>query len=63
PGEAIWGLQNRILRCPWHGYEFDLGDEGRAVFTSFKAKVRMYPVSVEDGSVYVETRSGAGSTT
>lgn len=60
PGEAIWGRKGLILRCPWHGYEFDLGDGGRGVFTSFKARLRMFPVSVEDGTVYVETRSRAG---
>lgn len=54
PGKTIWGLENRILRCPWHGYEYDLGDGGRTVFTSFKARVRMFRISVEDGTVYVE---------
>jgi nitrite reductase/ring-hydroxylating ferredoxin subunit len=54
PGEAEWGLEGRILRCPWHGYEYDLADGGRTVFTSFKARVRMFPVVVEDGEVYVE---------
>jgi 3-phenylpropionate/trans-cinnamate dioxygenase ferredoxin subunit len=60
PGEPEYGLDNRILRCPWHGYEFDLGDEGRAVFTSFRGKLRMFPVSVEDGHVVVEVRAGGG---
>ena len=53
-GEAVWGLDNRILRCPWHGFEFDLGDEGQTVFTSFKARVRMFPVTVVDGAVCVD---------
>lgn len=53
-GEADWGLDGRILRCPWHGYEYDLGDGGRTVFTSFRARVRMFAVTVEEGEVYVE---------
>ncbi len=57
PGELECGLENRILRCPWHGYEFDLGNEGRAVFTSFRGKLRMFPVSVDDGQVLVEVKS------
>src|SRR5690348_15114280 len=28
PGEAVWGLENRLLRCPWHGYEYDLEEGG-----------------------------------
>ena len=55
-GTVEYGLHNRILRCPWHGYEFDLEDEGRTVFTTFKARVRMFPVTVEDGSVLVEVK-------
>jgi 3-phenylpropionate/trans-cinnamate dioxygenase ferredoxin subunit len=56
PGEVEYGLEGRILRCPWHGYEFDLADGGRTVFTNFKARVRLYPVSIEDGQVMVELR-------
>lgn len=53
-GEAVWGMQGRILRCPWHGFEYDLDNAGQTVFTSFKARVRMFPVSVADGEVHVE---------
>jgi nitrite reductase (NADH) small subunit len=56
PGTAVWGMENRILRCPWHGYEYDLEDGGRTVFTTFKARVRMFPVTVEEEIVYVEVR-------
>jgi nitrite reductase/ring-hydroxylating ferredoxin subunit len=24
PGEYIWGLDGQVLRCPWHGWEFNL---------------------------------------
>jgi 3-phenylpropionate/trans-cinnamate dioxygenase ferredoxin subunit len=53
-GEAIWGMDGRILRCPWHGFEFDLANGGQTVFTTFKARVRMFGVSVEDGIVHID---------
>jgi nitrite reductase/ring-hydroxylating ferredoxin subunit len=55
-GAPVWGLDGRILRCPWHGFEFDLGDGGRSVFTTFRARVRMFPASVENGVVHVEMK-------
>lgn len=41
-----------VMRCPWHGYEFD-------VFTGLcvadpTERVRAYPVGVEDGVVTLE---------
>jgi nitrite reductase/ring-hydroxylating ferredoxin subunit len=54
PGTVSYGLEHRILRCPWHGFEYDLENGGRTVFTTFKGRVRMFPVTVEDGQVYVE---------
>ena len=56
PGEVEYGLDNRILRCPWHGWEFDLGNEGRSVFTSYRARVRLFPVTVDNGQVFVEMK-------
>jgi nitrite reductase (NADH) small subunit len=63
PGTAVWGMQNRILRCPWHGFEYDLANHGQTVFTTFKARVRMFPVTIADGSVSVDVpqaRSAVG---
>ena len=59
PGELKWGRERQILRCPWHGYEFDLANGGKAAFTSFRARARMYPVVVEDGVVHVELKTRA----
>lgn len=53
-GEASYGLEGRILRCPWHGYEFDLSNGGRAAFTRFRGRLRMFDVTVEDDRVYVD---------
>jgi len=52
PGEPLkWGREGEILACPWHGWEFDL-KTGNAL--ADKRHLRMYPVTVEDGSVLVE---------
>jgi nitrite reductase/ring-hydroxylating ferredoxin subunit len=40
-----------ILRCPWHGWEFDL-ESGRCVEEP-SLRVAVYPVKVEDGRIFV----------
>jgi len=45
PGEIEWTRDGEILRCPWHGWEFDILN-GRTVFES-KARVKTYDVRVE----------------
>lgn len=39
--------EGEILRCPWHGWEFDL-QTGRSVFNPHRLRVKSYAVSVED---------------
>jgi 3-phenylpropionate/trans-cinnamate dioxygenase ferredoxin subunit len=45
PGEYRWEREGEILRCPWHGWEFDLTD-GKSVFNPHRTRVRSYRVSV-----------------
>ncbi len=45
PGEIEWTREGEILRCPWHGWEFDILS-GRTVFQS-KNRVKTYDVRVE----------------
>ena len=45
PGEIEWTREGEILRCPWHGWEFDI-ITGRTVFSS-RARVKTYAVHVE----------------
>ncbi|MFD0958378.1 Rieske (2Fe-2S) protein [Paenibacillus chungangensis] len=49
--EFIYGRDQEILRCPWHGWEFDL-KTGKSLFSD-KVRVRSYPVSVENGQISI----------
>ena len=45
PGEYSWGREGEIVRCPWHGWEFDI-KTGRSIFNPHQTKVRSYEVTV-----------------
>jgi nitrite reductase/ring-hydroxylating ferredoxin subunit len=55
--EHRWGRENRVLVCPWHGWEFDL-ETGRALFDP-AVGVRTFDVEVEDGRVVLARRAQA----
>lgn len=46
PGEYKWGRDGEIIRCPWHGWEFDLLT-GRSIFNPHRCRVKAYEVTVE----------------
>lgn len=46
PGEYIAGRQGEIVRCPWHGWEFDI-TTGRSFFNPHRVRVKKYDVTVE----------------
>lgn len=55
PGEYLWGREGEILRCPWHGWEFDI-TTGRSIFNPHRMRVRTYEVTVEsDEDPAIET--------
>ena len=55
PGEYVWGREGEILRCPWHGWEFDILT-GRSIFNPHRMRVRTYEVTVEpDDDPTIET--------
>ena len=54
PGEYIWAREGEILRCPWHGWEFDI-TTGRSIFNPHKTRVKTYEVTVEPQDEAVET--------
>jgi nitrite reductase (NADH) small subunit len=53
PGTFVFGLDDRILQCPWHGWEFDL-NTGRTLCDHGNKKLVLYPVTVKEGAVYVD---------
>ena len=46
PGEYHWAREGEILRCPWHGWEFDI-TTGQSVFNPHRLRVKTYTVTVE----------------
>lgn len=53
--EYIYGRDREILRCPWHGWEFQL-TTGEHLGQS-GLKLRGYEAGIEDGRVYVMASS------
>jgi nitrite reductase/ring-hydroxylating ferredoxin subunit len=53
PGHYEVSRSGEILRCPWHGWEFDVRN-GQSGFDPKRVKVRSYPVAVESGEVLAE---------
>lgn len=49
--EYKYGMEDQILRCPWHGWEFDLTN-GQLLVDS-TTKLRGYPVEIEDEDLFV----------
>ena len=59
--EFKYGLKGRILRCPWHEWEYDI-TTGHSVFDE-NVRVVTYAVEVVDGEIAVTIggeRSAAG---
>lgn len=46
PGEYSYTRRGEIVRCPWHGWEFDVKN-GQSWFDPAKMRVRTYQVAVE----------------
>jgi 3-phenylpropionate/trans-cinnamate dioxygenase ferredoxin subunit len=49
-----------ILRCPWHGFEFELSS-GRCLADPRRTRARPYRVTIEDGTIWVERGSFSGA--
>ena len=49
--EFVYGRENEIIRCAWHGWEFDIRTGEFLVNPRIKA--RTYPVTVEQDAIYV----------
>ena len=49
--EFVYGREGCILRCAWHGWEFDIRT-GQCIGDP-TVKARTFPTSVENGEVFV----------
>ena len=49
--EFIYGMENELVRCAWHGWEFEI-KSGRCL-TSDIIRARTFPVSVENSEIFV----------
>ncbi len=47
----VYGSEGRIIRCAWHGWEFEI-ETGRSLVDP-KIRAKMFSVVVQDGDVYV----------
>jgi nitrite reductase/ring-hydroxylating ferredoxin subunit len=57
PGDVQWEDDGKILRCPWHGWEFDIAT-GESVFNPHTVKARTFDTTVEspqDGTSNTDT--------
>ena len=51
PGEIEYTKLGEIIRCPWHGWEFDIRT-GQSYCDPKRFRARAYPVNVEPGSAW-----------
>jgi len=61
PGRYEYGLEGRVLTCPWHGWQFDL-ENGEMVFGTGTRRLTTYRAEVRDGVLYVGGPVRAGAT-
>jgi nitrite reductase (NADH) small subunit len=59
-GEHPWDREGEIIKCPWHGWEFDLLT-GRSLCDPRRERVRVLATEVRDGRVYVRTGAAGHS--
>ena len=53
PGVYEYSKRGEILRCPWHGWEFDVRT-GQSYCSGLKARARPFPVHIAPGGDIVE---------
>ena len=54
PHELVYGKRRCVIRCPWHGWEFDL-ETGRSLLEPDRFGLKVYPVTVDGGTVFLHT--------
>jgi len=49
PYEYVYGRDQEIIQCPWHGWEFEI-ETGRTYFNPHRMRVKTYDVTVESAA-------------
>jgi 3-phenylpropionate/trans-cinnamate dioxygenase ferredoxin subunit len=57
PGEFTFGMEGRIIRCPYHGYEYDLETGLPAFSEGVNERLVSYETVTRDGRVLVSRKS------
>jgi 3-phenylpropionate/trans-cinnamate dioxygenase ferredoxin subunit len=57
PGEYNYSRPGELLRCPWHGWEYDIRT-GQSWFDPRGVRVRAYDVEVESGAALADKIGG-----
>ena len=53
PGEYVYSRKGEIIRCPWHGWEFDIRT-GQSYCDPERIRTRSYHVELAPGQMVVE---------
>lgn len=53
PHKYVYGLENRLLRCPWHGWEIDILT-GRPKWNGGSGRARTYRAAVVQGNIVID---------
>jgi nitrite reductase (NADH) small subunit len=56
-GEFVFGLEEQVIRCPYHGYEYDLQTGLPAFGEGITERLVAYDAVVRDGRVLVSRKS------
>ncbi len=59
PGEYRYDASRRLVKCPWHGWEFDL-TTGQSWWNPTGFRVKPYPVSIESGAAIESALGSSG---
>jgi nitrite reductase/ring-hydroxylating ferredoxin subunit len=59
PGEFEYEKEGGIVRCPWHGWEFDISSgcmvvDRKVRTVTYEVTVETFDVSVDQGKVYIK---------
>jgi nitrite reductase (NADH) small subunit len=54
PHELLYGMEDQVIRCPWHGWEFDL-ESGRSLLEPRRFGLQTYRVTHQDGVVVLHS--------